>query len=45
MESLENIPQNRANKTLNFQTTQSNLKPVMQCIELGLEPFVANLEG
>jgi len=45
MESLENIPQNRANKTLNFQTTHSNLKPVMQCIELGLEPFCDQSRG
>jgi hypothetical protein len=45
MESLENIPQNRANKTLNFQTTHSNLKPVMQCFELGLEPFCDQYRG
>jgi hypothetical protein len=45
MKSHENIPQNRANRTLNFQTEHSNLKPIMQCIELGLESFVTNLEG
>ena len=45
MESHENIPQNRANRTLNFQTKYSNLKPLMQCIELGLESFCDQSRG
>jgi hypothetical protein len=45
MKSNENIPQNIANRTLNFQTEHSNLKPVMQCIELGLESFCDQSRG
>jgi hypothetical protein len=45
MKSPENIPQNRANKTLNFQTTHSNLKPIEQCIEIGLESFCDQSKG
>jgi hypothetical protein len=45
MKSHENTPQNRANKTLNFQTEHSNLKPIRQCIELGLESFCDKFRG
>ena len=45
MKSHENIPQNRASRTLNFQSKHSNLKPIMQCIELDLEPFCDQSRG
>jgi hypothetical protein len=45
MKSHEIIPQNRDSRTLNFQSKHSNLKPIMQCIELGLESFCDQSSG